>query len=73
VRLPYFLGSFRIHPAQKTSAAIHTTGADEMRRVRARFHGLERPGDQEKITAWARRIRFQGALIARLHALGIRW
>jgi len=73
VRLPYFLGSFRIHPAQKTSAAIHTTGADEMRRVRARFHGLERPGDQEKITAWARRIRFQGALTARLHALGIRW
>ena len=73
VRLPYFLGSFRIHPAQKTSAAIHTTGADEMRRVRALFHGQERPGDQEKITAWARRIRFQGALTARLHALGIRF
>ena len=73
VRLPYFLGSFRIHPAQKTSAAIHTTGADEMRRVRALFHGQERPGDQEKITAWARRIRFHGALTARLHALGIRF
>jgi ADP-heptose:LPS heptosyltransferase/GT2 family glycosyltransferase len=73
VRLPYFLGSFRIHAAQKTSAAIHTTGADEMRRVRARFHGDERPGEQEKINAGARRIRFEGALTARLHALGIRW
>ena len=73
VRLPYFLGSFRIHAAQKTSAAIHTTGADEMRRVRALFHGDERPGEQEKINAWARRIRLEGALTARLQALGIRW
>jgi ADP-heptose:LPS heptosyltransferase/GT2 family glycosyltransferase/predicted nucleic acid-binding Zn-ribbon protein len=72
VRLPYFLGSFRIHPAQKTSAAIHTTGADEMRRVRALFHGDERPDEAAKIAAWARRIRFEGALTARLHALGIR-
>ena len=72
VRLPYFLGSFRIHAAQKTSAAIHTTGADEMRRVRALFHGDARPGEAEKIAAWARRIRFEGALTARLHALGIR-
>jgi len=73
VRLPYFLGSFRIHAAQKTSAAIHTTGADEMRRVRALFHGDERPGEAEKIAAWARRIRFEGALTARLHAVGIRF
>jgi len=73
VRLPYFLGSFRIHAAQKTSAAIHTTGADEMRRVRALFHGDERPGEAEKIAAWAHRIRFEGALTARLHALGIRF
>ncbi len=72
VRLPYFLGSFRLHPAQKTSAAIHTTGADEMRRVRALFHGDERPGEQEKIDAWAKRIRFAGAVTARLHALGLR-
>ena len=72
VRLPYFLGSFRIHAAQKTSAAIHTTGADEMRRVRALFHGDERPGEAEKIAAWARRIRFEGAITARLHACGIR-
>ena len=28
VRLPYYLGCFRVHPAQKTSAVIHTTGAE---------------------------------------------
>jgi ADP-heptose:LPS heptosyltransferase len=73
VRLPYFLGCFRVHPSQKTSAAIHTTGAEEMGRIRTRFHGLEKQGDMETINAWARRIRFQGALAARLLGLGVRW
>ncbi|HXA14875.1 MAG TPA: glycosyltransferase [Opitutaceae bacterium] len=73
VRLPYFLGCFRVHHEQKTSQHIHSTGADEMARVRTRFHGPERQGDMETINTWARRIRFQGALTARLHALGIRW
>lgn len=73
VRLPYFLGCFRVHHHQKTNQHIHSTGADEMARVRTRFHGAERPNDMEKIHLWARRIRFQGALTARLHGLGIRW
>ncbi len=72
VRLPYFLGAFRVHAEQKTSHAIHTTGADEMRRIRMRFHG-ERADDFETINAYARRTRFRGALVARLMALGIRW
>jgi ADP-heptose:LPS heptosyltransferase/GT2 family glycosyltransferase/uncharacterized coiled-coil protein SlyX len=72
VRLPYFLGAFRVHAEQKTSQAIHTTGADEMRRIRTRFHG-ERMDDFETINAHARRTRFRGALVARLLALGIRW
>jgi ADP-heptose:LPS heptosyltransferase len=72
VRLPYFLGCFRVHPSQKTSAAIHTTGAEEMVRIRTRFHGPEKQADHETINAWARRIRFHGALTSRLHALGIR-
>ncbi len=73
VRLPYFLGCFRVHPTQKTSAAIHTTGADEMARVRSRFHGAEKQADMEMINRWARQVRFKGALHARLHAAGIRW
>jgi hypothetical protein len=42
VRVPYFLGCFRVHAEQKTSQDIHTTGADEMSRVRLRFHGPDK-------------------------------
>ncbi len=72
VRLPYFLGAFRVHSEQKTSQAIHTVGADEMARIRTRFHG-PRQDDWTTIDAYARRTRFRGALVARLLALGIRW
>jgi GT2 family glycosyltransferase len=71
VRVPYFLGAFRVHAEQKTSQAIHTTGADEMRRIRTRFHG-ERQDDFETIDRHARETRFRGAITARLHAIGIR-
>ena len=71
-RLPYFLGCFRVHAEQKTSQAIHTTGAEEMARIRTRFHG-EKQHDGDTINRYARSTRFRGALTARLHALGIRW
>lgn len=38
-RLPYFMGAFRIHEAQKTSAAINSIGMAEMDRLRTRCHG----------------------------------
>ena len=38
-RLPRFLGGFRIHAAQKTSAAISDIGFEEMDRIRARVLG----------------------------------
>jgi GT2 family glycosyltransferase len=41
VRLPYCLGAFRIHEAQKTSAAINDIGAQEMGRLRLRELGRE--------------------------------
>lgn len=72
VRLPYFLGCFRIHAQQKTSQVIHTTGADEMAVIRTRFHGAAKD-DPATIEQHARRIRFRGALTARLHAAGLRW
>lgn len=72
VRVPYFLGAFRVHAEQKTSQAIHTTGAEEMRRIRTRFHG-ERQDDHQTIDRHARHTRFWGAITARLLALGIRW
>ena len=36
VRLPYFIGLFRIHSSQKTSAQIDEVGFAEMQRLRAR-------------------------------------
>jgi ADP-heptose:LPS heptosyltransferase len=72
VRVPHFLGAFRIHDAQKTSSVIHTTGADEMAKIRLRFHGPE--VDQgPMIEKHARRIRFRGAMASRLMTLGYRW
>jgi glycosyltransferase involved in cell wall biosynthesis len=71
-RTPYFLGCFRVHSQQKTSQVIHTTGADEMSRIRLRFHGSEKD-DAAMIEKHARRIRLRGAVTARLQAVGIRW
>jgi hypothetical protein len=39
VRVPRFLGGFRIHPEQKTSAAINEIGFAEMTRIRERALG----------------------------------
>ena len=39
VRLPRFLGAFRIHPAQKTAAWYHDVGLKEMDRLRQRCPG----------------------------------
>jgi glycosyltransferase involved in cell wall biosynthesis len=41
VRLPRFLGAFRVHPTQKTSAELVDTGTPEMNRLRLRLHGRE--------------------------------
>lgn len=38
-RLPRFMGAFRIHPSQKTSAELAATGTPEMNRIRERLHG----------------------------------
>lgn len=40
-RLPYFLGCFRVHATQKTTAHINTVGEGEMTRLRRRTHGRE--------------------------------
>jgi len=36
-RIPAFLGQFRIHPGQKSSALIEKTGFDEMEKIRIRY------------------------------------
>lgn len=39
VRLPRFLGAYRVHGDQKTALLGPTTGIEEMQRIRARVHG----------------------------------
>ncbi len=70
-RLPYFLGCFRVHSEQKTSAHIHTTGHEEMTRIRTRIHGPN--PDPARIEHYARKARFTAALTARLHDWGVRY
>lgn len=48
-RLPRFLGAFRVHPGQKTSARMAETGLREMARLRERVHG--RPVAPEEVGA----------------------
>lgn len=48
VRLPYFLGAFRIHEAQKTSAQINEVGMREMTRLRQRALGRVVTGTEIK-------------------------
>lgn len=70
VRLPYFLGCFRLHSEQKTSAHIHTTGHEEMTRIRTRIHGTS--PDPLAIERHAQKARFAAAIHARIHQLGFR-
>ena len=41
VRLPRFLGAFRVHASQKTTAELIDRGTPEMNKIRFRLHGRE--------------------------------
>ena len=71
MRVPYFLGAFRVHDQQKTSAQIHTRGHDEMQRVRTRLHGATL--DHSRLDTETQRTQLRGAIAARLLELGVRW
>jgi glycosyltransferase involved in cell wall biosynthesis len=58
VRVPYFLGCFRIHPAQKTSASMHDTGQSEITSLRERtFRRPFPPQELEKNPLLLRYLR----------------
>lgn len=72
VRLPFFPACFRIHPAQKTSAAMHSAGQAEIDRLRERAQGREyQPSDLENSPALLRYLR-RSAWIESLAKLGIK-
>jgi glycosyltransferase involved in cell wall biosynthesis len=71
VRLPRFMGCFRVHDAQKSTTEINTVGIAEMTRLREREMG---PGF--KVDKLDRRVvAFQRRAIwcDRLRRLGVRW
>jgi glycosyltransferase involved in cell wall biosynthesis len=45
-RVPRFLGAFRVHRGQKTSARMRDTGMREMERLRQRVHGQTVPAGE---------------------------
>jgi glycosyltransferase involved in cell wall biosynthesis len=72
VRVPYFLACFRIHPAQKTSAAMHTVGQKEIDHLRARTQGREiPPAELERDPRLLRYLR-RSAFLEFLWRCGIR-
>ena len=62
VRVPYFLACFRSHAAQKTSAVMHSTGQNEITRLRERTHGRAFPASEieghPRLISYLRRSAF---------------
>lgn len=69
VRLPRFLGAFRVHAQQKTSAAIADLGEREMARLRER--SLGRLPDAAEIWRNVRPYILRHIACDRLHGLGL--
>lgn len=68
-RLPYFMGCFRVHASQKTSAQINQVGAAEMDSIRRSIHG--RPLSQTELHEHWNRGLVESALLAWLLRCGI--
>ncbi len=71
VRLPYFMGGFRVHPEQKNAVTIGTDGFQEMRKIRERALGevFQRGGLHKRIN-W---LQAKAVLATCLWRCGIRW
>jgi len=71
VRLPYFLGCFRVHPLQKTSSEMtESTGDQEMERIRRIIHG--RSVTRSELSPHVKEFLYRSAKASYLLALGIR-
>jgi SAM-dependent methyltransferase len=69
VRLPRFMGAFRVHDQQKTSAQLNSTGEQEMQFLRARCLG--RPVGYEEINQNIRPYLRRHVLYQKLYRLGV--
>ena len=69
LRLPRFLGCFRVHAAQKTSAQMEAVGLAEMARLRERCHG--RPVVSAEIHQHLRSYLGRHLALHKLYRLGL--
>lgn len=69
VRLPRFLGAFRIHPSQKTTSSMNSTGLSEMHRLKQRCHG--RHVNDEEVNYHLRFYIIQHIILQKLYRAGI--
>jgi GT2 family glycosyltransferase len=70
VRVPYFIGCFRIHSAQKTSSQISSVGQQEMDSIYMREHG--RVPHYTEINKIADAMQYRASHTTRLIMCGIR-
>jgi len=69
VRLPRFLGGFRAHAAQKTSAQINDIGKKEMYELRKRCHGRYVAGTE--VIEHVRNYQIRHLVLHKLYRLGL--
>jgi len=69
VRLPRFLGAFRIHGSQKTSSVLGDVGAREIASIRERIHG--RPVAEEEAWWQARGYLLKHLWFHHLYTVGL--
>lgn len=69
VRLPRFLGAFRVHHTSKTVTAVTRVGAQEMAQLRRRCHG--RDVTEAEVVAATRGYLWRHSVLNRLYELGL--
>ncbi len=71
VRLPRFLGAFRVHKSSKTMNQVSSGGTEEMHKLRLRAHG--RDVTPLEVQAGLRKYLGRHVLHNRLYRLGLLW
>lgn len=69
VRLPRFLGAFRVHSAQKTTSQMAKVGAEEMRRIRHMIH--KRPVTNREIAWKLKPYMLEHIILQKLYRFGL--
>jgi hypothetical protein len=69
VRLPRFLGAFRVHDEQKTSRELADVGATEMNRLREHYAG--RPVSAAEIWRYLQPYMHRHKVYHKLYRLGV--